>query len=71
MAESESKKAPGKPDRIVVALGGNALGESSMEPKVKAAITFAESRPGRVAIIGSLEKAAAAANGESGTRIHL
>ena len=47
------------------------FGKGSMEPKVKAAIKFAESRPGRVAIIGSLEKAAAAANGESGTRIHL
>lgn len=47
------------------------FGKGSMEPKVKAAIKFAESRPGRIAIIGSLEKAAAAANGESGTRIHM
>ena len=41
-----------------------------MEPKVRAAVKFAESRPGRVCIIGSLEKAAEAMAGLSGTRIH-
>ncbi len=47
------------------------FGKGSMEPKVRAAVKFAESRPGRVAIIGSLEKAAEAMAGLSGTRIHL
>ena len=46
------------------------FGKGSMEPKVKAGIKFAESRPGRVCIIGSLEKAAEAMAGLSGTRIH-
>ena len=32
---------------------------------------FVESRPGRTCIIGSLEKAAEAIAGLSGTRIHL
>ena len=46
------------------------FGKGSMEPKVRAAIKFVESRPGRTAIIGSLEKAAEAIAGLSGTRIH-
>ena len=46
------------------------FGKGSMEPKVRAAIKFAESRPGRTCIIGSLEKAAEAMAGLSGTRIH-
>lgn len=47
------------------------FGKGSMEPKVRAAIKFAESRPGRTCIIGSLEKAAEAMAGLSGTRIHM
>ena len=46
------------------------FGKGSMEPKVRAAIKFVESRPGRTCIIGSLEKAAEAIAGLSGTRIH-
>ena len=46
------------------------FGKGSMEPKVRAAVKFAESRPGRVCIIGSLEKAAEAMAGLSGTRSH-
>ncbi len=46
------------------------FGKGSMEPKVRAAIKFCESRPGRTAIIGSLEKAAEAIAGLSGTHIH-
>ena len=46
------------------------FGKGSMEPKVRAAIKFCESRPGRTAIIGSLEKAADAIAGLSGTHIH-
>ncbi|MGI6153180.1 MAG: carbamate kinase, partial [Christensenellaceae bacterium] len=41
----------------------------SMLPKVQAACLFAESKPGRAAIIGSLDKAALALKGQSGTRI--
>lgn len=41
----------------------------SMLPKVQAACLFAQSKPGRAAIIGSLDKAAQALTGESGTRI--
>ncbi len=47
------------------------FGKGSMEPKVRAAIKFVESRPGRTCIIGSLERAAEAIAGLSGTRIHL
>ncbi|MBQ6492074.1 MAG: carbamate kinase [Atopobiaceae bacterium] len=46
------------------------FGKGSMEPKVRAAIKFVESRPGRSCVIGSLEKAAEAIAGLSGTRIH-
>ncbi len=45
--------------------------KGSMLPKVEAAILFAESKPGRVAIIASLEKAALALEGKSGTKITL
>jgi carbamate kinase len=41
----------------------------SMLPKVEAAVQFAESRPGRLAIITSLEKGLAALLGKAGTRI--
>lgn len=43
----------------------------SMLPKVQAAMGFAQSKPGRKAVIGSLEKAVAAMTGESGTAITL
>ena len=43
----------------------------SMLPKVEAAIGFAESKPGRRAVIASLEKAPLAMKGESGTVISL
>ena len=46
------------------------FGKGSMEPKVRAGVKFAKSRPGRACIIGSLEKAAEAVAGLSGTRIH-
>lgn len=41
----------------------------SMLPKVEAALKFAESRPGRVALITLLEKARAGISGKTGTRI--
>ena len=42
----------------------------SMLPKVQAAVKFAESKPGRAALITLLEKAKEGINGETGTRIH-
>ena len=43
----------------------------SMLPKVEAAVKFAESRPGRRALITLLEKAGAGVAGETGTTITL
>ena len=43
----------------------------SMLPKVQAAIRFAESKPGRRALIGALEKAQPALEGKSGTAVVL
>lgn len=47
------------------------FGEGSMRPKVEAAIAFAESQRGRIAIITLLEKSKAGVAGETGTRIVL
>ena len=46
------------------------FGKGSMEPKVRAGIKFAKSAPGRVCIIGSLDKAPETIKGENGTVIH-
>ena len=46
---------------------GGQFAPGSMLPKVKAAVKFAKSVPGRRAVICSLEKAALAVSGESGT----
>ncbi|MCH4166031.1 MAG: carbamate kinase [Megasphaera sp.] len=43
----------------------------SMLPKVQAAVKFAESKPGRTALITLLSKARAGILGQTGTRIHL
>ena len=43
----------------------------SMLPKVQAAVQFAESAPGRTALITLREKAKAGINGETGTRIQV
>ena len=45
------------------------FGKGSMEPKVRAAVRFVQSKPGREAIIGKLDKAPEAVRGESGTKI--
>lgn len=42
----------------------------SMLPKIEAAVKFAESKPGRTALITLLEKAEDGINGKTGTRIH-
>ncbi len=44
--------------------------KGSMLPKVEAAVKFAASKPGRVALITLLEKAKDGINGKTGTRIH-
>lgn len=51
--------------------GDGHFAPGSMLPKVEAACMFVESGEGRRAIIASLEKAASALRGESGTVIHL
>lgn len=45
------------------------FGAGSMEPKMRAAVRFVQSKPGREAIIGKLDKAPEAVRGDSGTRI--
>lgn len=47
------------------------FGAGSMAPKVEAAVRFAESGPGRVAVIGALSRAPQIMGGTSGTRVHL
>ena len=48
----------------------NQFAKGSMLPKVQAALSFAESKPGRVALITLLEKAAEGIEGKTGTRVH-
>ena len=43
----------------------------SMLPKVQAAMSFAESKPGRVSLITLLEKAAEGIEGKTGTRVQI
>lgn len=45
------------------------FGAGSMLPKVQACVQFAQSNPGRLAVITSLEKALEALEGKAGTRI--
>ena len=56
-------------DRKYMAEGQFAPG--SMLPKVEAAVKFAESKPGRTALITLLEKAKDGIEGKTGTAIHL
>ena len=48
----------------------NQFAKGSMLPKIEACIDFVKGNPKKKAIIGSLEKASAAMNGNSGTIIH-
>jgi len=50
--------------------GQGQFGKGSMLPKVLAAVGYVRARPGRRAVIGSLEKAPQAMAGLSGTTIH-
>lgn len=49
----------------------NQFAKGSMLPKVEAAVKFAESKPGRTALITLLEKAKDGIEGKTGTRVHL
>ena len=48
----------------------NQFAKGSMLPKVQAAVKFAESKPGRTALITLLEKAKDGIEGKTGTRVH-
>ena len=52
-------------------IGEGHFAPGSMLPKVQAAVDFAESKPGRQALITLLEKAKDGILGKTGTRIHL
>jgi carbamate kinase len=51
-------------------MGENHFAAGSMLPKVQAAVKFAESKPGRTALITLLQKAKDGILGKTGTRIH-
>ena len=50
-------------------INGGHFAKGSMLPKIEACLEFVSSSPGKKAIIGSLEKASEAINGNSGTII--
>ena len=58
------------PAQAKVYMDENQFAEGSMLPKVQAAVKFAESKPGRTALITLLEKAKDGIAGKTGTRIH-
>ena len=58
------------PAQAKVYMGENQFAKGSMLPKVQAAVKFAESKPGRTALITLLEKAKDGIAGKTGTRIH-
>ena len=57
------------PDEARKYIANGEFAPGSMLPKVEAAVRFAESRPGRTALITLLEKARDGINGRTGTRI--
>ena len=59
------------PDEARKYMAEGQFAPGSMLPKVEAAVKFAESRPGRRALITLLEKAGAGVAGETGTTISL
>ena len=48
----------------------NQFAKGSMLPKIEACVQFVSDNPDKIAIIGSLEKAKAAIDGESGTIVY-
>ena len=59
------------PDAARQYIADGEFAPGSMLPKVQAALEFAESKPGRTALITLLEKAREGIAGETGTQIHL
>ena len=59
------------PAQAKVYMDENQFAKGSMLPKVQAAVKFAESKPGRTALITLLEKAKDGIEGKTGTAIHL
>lgn len=59
------------PERAHELAGAGEFGKGSMEPKVLAAAAFAESKPGRSALITLLEKARDGIDGKTGTTIRV
>ena len=59
------------PDEARKYIAENQFAPGSMLPKIEAAVKFAESKPGRTALITLLEKAKDGINGLTGTRIHV
>ena len=58
------------PAQAKVYMDENQFAKGSMLPKVQAAVKFAESKPGRTALITLLEKARDGIEGKTGTRVH-
>ena len=58
------------PAQAKIYMDENQFAKGSMLPKVQAAVKFAESKPGRTALITLLEKAKDGIAGKTGTRIH-
>ena len=58
------------PAQAKVYMDENQFAKGSMLPKVEAALSFAESKPGRTALITLLEKARDGIEGKTGTRVH-
>ena len=59
------------PDEARTYIGESQFAPGSMLPKVEAAVKFAESKPGRTALITLLEKAKDGISGKTGTAISL
>ena len=59
------------PDQARIYMGEGHFAPGSMLPKVQAAVQFAESKPGRTALITLLEKAKDGIAGRTGTVISL
>ena len=58
------------PAQAKIYMDENQFAKGSMLPKVQAAVKFAESKPGRTALITLLEKAKDGIEGKTGTRVH-
>ena len=57
------------PEEARTYIGEGQFAPGSMLPKVEAAVKFAESKPGRTALITLLEKARDGIDGKTGTRV--